>query len=165
MASFEEQRDFKLVRSAVYLLRTGGVRPSAAKVQSILAAAFGRGMRKQDICAHMKRLLGNRPIHDTGTAREPNGNYSGTTFEHDGNRTGTIPEHRARDKNKEYEYKNDGTAKKTTPVLRAPNPGEEEVLAICYDWERGIPTPMPSPLVELYRAMRPVHNLPARPGT
>jgi Helix-turn-helix domain len=52
--------------------------------------------------------------------------------------------------------------RKTT--LRQPTDGEARVLAVCWQWQRGVSMPMPADLVELYRAMRPVHDLPQRPG-
>jgi len=52
--------------------------------------------------------------------------------------------------------------RKTT--LRQPTDGEARVLAVCYQWQRGVSMPMPADLVELYRTMRPVHDLPQRPG-
>jgi Helix-turn-helix domain len=52
--------------------------------------------------------------------------------------------------------------RKTT--LRQPTDGEARVLAVCWQWQRGVSMPMPADLVELYRAMRPVYDLPQRPG-
>jgi hypothetical protein len=49
-------------------------------------------------------------------------------------------------------------------TLRQPTDGEARVLAVCYQWQRGVSVPMPTDLVELYRTMRPVHDLPQRPG-
>ena len=57
---------------------------------------------------------------------------------------------------------NDGSP--TASLLREPTDDEARVLAVCYQWQRGISRPMPADLVELYRTMRPVHDLPRRPG-
>jgi hypothetical protein len=50
-------------------------------------------------------------------------------------------------------------------VLREATLDEDRVLAICWQWQCGVSMPMPADLVELYRAMRPAHDLPKRPGT
>ncbi|MGB8520810.1 MAG: hypothetical protein WCD38_11675 [Candidatus Tumulicola sp.] len=57
---------------------------------------------------------------------------------------------------------------KRTPdgrVLREATDGEERVLTVCWRWKQGVSVPMPAELLELYRTMRPVHDLPRRPGT
>ena len=49
--------------------------------------------------------------------------------------------------------------------LREATEDEARVLHVCYAWSQGVSRPLPADLVHLYRMMRPVHDLPKRPGT
>jgi hypothetical protein len=87
----------KVVKAAVFFLRSCHKTPSAARVIELIRLATGEGMRKGDVCRLIKQVLaedGNRSgtaPELSGTTGEPFSSTSGTIAK----LSGTAPEHHA----------------------------------------------------------------------
>jgi hypothetical protein len=95
--TFDEQREFKVVRAAIYFLRSLGSKVSAERVIAHIRLAAGTSPHKRKICAYMKALFASENQR-TGTKPELNG----TRIEPDlstnctvSEPNGTRPEHSA----------------------------------------------------------------------
>lgn len=137
----DDERDFKVVRSVVYTMRLLGERPSAAKVIAALQAISGRGMRKTDVCRHMKTLYdveaaempcGNRSGTErelSGTEREPILSTAGTERE----QTGTEREHHARVINTKLEIETRNIPPTPNGVVPPARPQKATVAEVTFE--------------------------------
>jgi hypothetical protein len=182
--SVDEDRDYRTVKALVYFLRVARKQVSRRIIEAHLKLA-GMGMRHDVVCAYLRRenaleRLKNQYGDQAGTARGPHTDKLGTAFEHAGdhlaeklaNRMGTENRVSSLTANINKNVGNDdatniasdGKQPMASRPLREPTPGEARVLSICCQWAQGVSIPMPADIVELYRTMRPLHNLPTRPG-
>ena len=53
----QNSRAYRLVRSAIYMCRVAGEKPSATRVTAIVRAATGQGIRRTDVCAAIKAFF------------------------------------------------------------------------------------------------------------